>query len=166
MTSENRPMRRLWAPWRMQYIGGIEQNEECFLCEAAKCDEPAEDNLVVWKDDLALCIMNRYPYNNGHLLVAPLWHEAALEQLAADARLALFDGLVRTKGVLERVMSPDGFNIGLNLGRAGGAGIEDHLHFHIVPRWNGDTNFMPVVAATKVIPQSLTDLYGRLKDAL
>lgn len=166
MAGKNEPMERLWAPWRMQYIADIPESDGCFLCEAAACDEPGEENLVVWKDEVALCIMNRFPYNNGHLLVAPLSHEGDIDNLSREERAALMEGLVRTKAVLSAVMRPEGFNIGLNLGRSAGAGIEDHLHFHIVPRWNGDTNFMPVLADTKVIPQSLADLYGKLKSAL
>jgi len=166
LNRDNEPMGRLWAPWRMQYIDGIADSEGCFFCEAATCDEPGVENLVVWKNERALCIMNRFPYNNGHLLVAPLDHEGELEDLAPEVNEALLAGIVKTKRVLEKVMNPDGFNIGLNIGRAAGAGVEDHLHFHIVPRWNGDTNFMPVLAGTKVIPQSLADLYEKLRSAL
>ena len=150
----------------MQYIADIPASEGCFLCEAAACDAPGVENLVVWKDDLALCIMNRFPYNNGHLLVAPHSHEGDIDDLSPEERAGLMEGLVRTKAVLTAVMRPEGFNIGLNLGRSAGAGVADHLHFHIVPRWNGDTNFMPVLADTKVIPQALGDLYDKLRCAL
>jgi len=166
LNRNNEPMGRLWAPWRMQYIDGIADSEGCFFCEAAACEQGNVENLVVWKNEHALCIMNRFPYNNGHLLVAPVDHEGELEDLAPEVNEALLAGIVKTKRVLRKVMNPDGFNIGLNIGRAAGAGIEDHLHFHIVPRWTGDTNFMPVLAGTKVIPQSLADLYEKLQSAL
>ncbi|MCD6405554.1 MAG: HIT domain-containing protein [Planctomycetes bacterium] len=159
-------MKRLWAPWRMKYIEEIPKTDGCFLCEAAEAGEAGDENLVVWREDLALCVMNRYPYNNGHLLVAPCRHEGEIGSLCEEERAALFGGLVRAKDLLQKVMSPDGFNIGLNLGRVAGAGLESHLHFHVVPRWNGDTNFMPVLADTKVIPEALSDLCGKLKGAL
>jgi ATP adenylyltransferase len=149
----------------MSYIGRIEESRGCFLCEAAAVDELTAESLVLWKNDLALCIMNRFPYNNGHLMISPLRHTAELAELSCDERLAIFDGLVRTREAMAEVMTPDGFNVGLNIGRAAGAGVEDHMHFHIVPRWNGDTNFMPVFADVKVIPQALEDLWQRLKIA-
>ncbi len=159
-------MQRLWAPWRMTYIENIPRSEGCFLCEAAKTPDPCAENLVLWRDELALCIMNRYPYNNGHLLIAPCAHKADLADLSPEECTAVLEGLIKTKSAVSATMSPDGFNIGLNLGKSAGAGLEEHLHFHIVPRWQGDTNFMPVLGGTKVIPQSLADLYVTLKEAL
>jgi len=159
-------MERLWAPWRMKYIERVEDDEGCFLCEAARAAEPSAENLLVWKDELSLCIMNRFPYNNGHLLVAPLRHRGGLDALSAEERAGLMEGLLKTRRLLSEVMSPEGFNVGLNLGRASGAGLAEHLHFHIVPRWSGDTNYRPVVADTKVIPEALEDLHAKLRDAL
>ena len=146
----------------MAYIDQISRNKGCFLCDAARTGEPSAENLVLWRGDLALCIMNRYPYNNGHLLVAPRAHKADLADLSGDECLALLDALARMKKVLAEAMSPDGFNIGLNLGKAAGAGLEDHLHFHIVPRWQGDTNFMPVVGEVRVLPEALAATYAKL----
>ena len=157
-------MQRVWAPWRMAYIDNIPTTDGCFLCEFSD-QSICEGNLVVWKSDLVLCVMNRFPYNNGHLLVAPCAHKGEIEDLTPPERTALFDGLVDAKKLLDKVMCPDGFNVGLNIGRAAGAGLADHLHFHIVPRWGGDTNFMPVLADTKVIPQALCDLYAKLVEA-
>jgi len=159
-------MKRLWAPWRMTYINGIPKSTGCFLCEAAR--DPAGDlkNLVVWRSGKVFCIMNRFPYNNGHLMVAPLGHGGELAGLSVDERASLVEGLARSQALLEKVMKPDGFNMGLNVGKTAGAGVTDHLHVHIVPRWDGDTNFMPVLADTKVMPEALSDLYAKLKEAL
>lgn len=159
-------MKRLWAPWRMSYIEEIPTAEGCFFCEAAEARECSEENLVVFREELCHCMMNRFPYNNGHLLVAPNRHEGRLEDLTAAERAALFDCLVKAKELLGKVMQPDGYNVGLNLGRPAGAGVEDHLHFHIVPRWSGDTNFMPVFADVKIIPQALCQLHEKLRGAL
>ena len=159
-------MERLWAPWRMAYIDANDGSGGCFLCAAGARPENDSANLVVWRNENVLCIMNRFPYNNGHLMVAPLTHTGQLASLAERERLALFEGLVDAQALLQRVASPHGFNIGLNLGRAAGAGLADHLHFHVVPRWDGDTNFMPVLADTKVVPEALSDLYAKLKNAL
>ncbi len=175
----------IWAPWRLGYVAGQEPPAEhdpqrvklppgadpqCFLCRAAaegsaapQADPTADRrNLVVAHDPLCITILNRYPYNNGHLLVAPLRHRARLDELSADELLACQQALSWWTARLERLMRPDGFNIGLNLGRVAGAGVPGHLHWHLVPRWNGDTNFMPVVAGTKVIPQSLESLWELL----
>ncbi len=159
-------MERLWAPWRMTYINGDMCSGKCFICAAAGDPEADAANLVVWRNDLAICIMNRFPYNNGHLLVAPVRHGGEMGELDEAERSALFAGLVDSKALLERVMAPQGFNVGLNLGRTAGAGLVDHLHFHIVPRWDGDTNFMPVLGDTKVMPQALSDLYDKLVSQL
>ncbi|MBW3543490.1 MAG: HIT domain-containing protein [Planctomycetes bacterium] len=165
---------QLWAPWRLDYIAGdAEQSAEkrestdqgCFLCRYRDDDRDAA-NYLVSRSDHSLVVLNRYPYNNGHLLVAPRAHKAELADLGDDE---LLDGLRQVRRmveVLRRVLRADGFNVGLNLGHIAGAGLPGHLHWHIVPRWNGDTNFMPVLAQTKVIPQSLESLYDLLRDAL
>jgi ATP adenylyltransferase len=158
-------MERLWAPWRMMYIRGLDKSDGCFLCAAGRDSARDEENFVVWRGQEAFCIMNRFPYNNGHLLVAPYCHEATLSALTCQTRAALIEGLTAMQKLLERVLTPDGFNVGINLGRVAGAGVADHLHLHIVPRWDGDTNFMPVISDTKVVPQALSDLYAKLKAA-
>lgn len=150
----------------MQYIRGTKDKGTCFICDAFNDREHMEERLVLWIDGGTLCMMNRFPYNNGHLMVAPLTHDGALESLAPAERAALMEGVVKAKALLDKVLSPDGFNIGINLGAIAGAGVADHIHMHIVPRWNGDTNFMPVLSDTKIVPQALEDLYARLRAEL
>ncbi len=159
-------MERLWAPWRLQYIKNADKmNEEgCIFCDlpAANPDKDRE-HLILFRGERAFVIMNRFPYNNGHLMVVPYKHTGSLEQLSAEERLELMNLVERSVAVLSQAISPHGFNIGMNLGRIAGAGIDEHLHFHIVPRWNGDTNFMPVLADTKVISAALIETYDQLK---
>jgi len=140
-----------------------EEDAGCFLCRYAS-DESSHDrkNLVVARSERTITVLNRFPYNNGHLLVAPLSHKANLDELDADEHLELMLELTRVTKLIRDLMNPDGFNIGLNLGRVAGAGLPGHLHWHLVPRWNGDTNFMPVLADTKIIPQSLEALHALL----
>lgn len=155
----------LWAPWRLAYIKSPDRPAagECFLCLGR--DHPADDrnNLVLYRGQHVFVVLNRFPYNNGHLLVAPYAHKAHLSDLDDGELLECGQLLRELTGVLTRAMSPDGFNIGLNLGKVAGAGLPGHLHWHIVPRWNGDTNFMPVLGDVNVIPQSLDALYGLLQ---
>ena len=157
----------LWAPWRLAYIKSPDRPAagECFLCVGR--DHPAEDqnNLVLQRGRHAFVVLNRFPYNNGHLLVAPYAHKGQLCDLNDDELIECAQMLRDLTVRLTRAMSPDGFNIGLNLGKVAGAGLPGHLHWHIVPRWNGDTNFMPVLADVNVIPQSLAALYDLLKSA-
>lgn len=157
----DRPMERLWAPWRMDYILSDEK-DGCFICRALEEDRDRE-NLLVWREEHALCICNRYPYNNGHLLIAPLRHISDVTELS-EAELHAIMRLTQTAvQALRRLMHPDGFNIGMNLGKCAGAGLEEHVHQHIVPRWVGDTNFMPILSSTKIIPQALADFYDTFK---
>ncbi len=156
---------RLWAPWRLAYVTTTDEPKPdgCFLCRCR--DAPAEqdrENLVVARGTRTLTVLNRFPYNNGHLLVAPNAHKAGLEDLDDEEILEIAHELQRLTVLLRSVMQADGFNVGLNLGRAGGAGLPGHLHWHIVPRWDGDTNFMPVLGETRVIPQALDALYELL----
>ncbi len=159
-------MEHLWAPWRMEFIRK-EKTDGCFLCEAAAA-EPEGDrgNLVLHRCKLAFVIMNKFPYNNGHLLVAPFRHEGSFEKLIPDELAEIMALAQRWGRIIEKEMHAQGFNMGFNMGRAAGAGLVDHLHFHIVPRWVGDTNFMPVLAGAHVIPQALDELYDRLRDRL
>jgi ATP adenylyltransferase len=149
--------RALWAPWRMEYIGGPARSG-CPLCTAL-----AEDRLIVHRGELAFVIMNLYPYNNGHVMVAPIEHTDDLLGLADAVVLEMAELTRRVLRALDATEHPDGYNVGLNLGRAAGAGIQDHLHQHVVPRWNGDTNFMPVLAGSKVIGEALDQTLGKLK---
>jgi ATP adenylyltransferase len=137
----------------------------CFICQCAGSSDD-RNRLVVSRGRQTITILNRYPYNTGHLLVAPQHHHARLDQLADNVLLELARDLARTVGLLERVLRPEGFNVGLNLGRPAGAGLPDHLHWHVVPRWASDTNFMPVMAGVRIIPQSLDALWEALKAEL
>ncbi|MDD5170199.1 MAG: HIT domain-containing protein [Syntrophales bacterium] len=140
------------APWRMQYIKG-EKSGKCVLCanEDSKCKD-----YILKRGEKAFVMMNLYPYSTGHLMVIPLRHVGLVEELSTEERNELFDLVVTAVKVLKKVMKPDGLNIGINLGTAAGAGVEDHLHVHIVPRWNGDTNFMSVVGEVRVIPEDIS----------
>ena len=141
------------------------KEEGCIFCKAIQ-DDQDQKNLVLLRGEECFCILNKYPYNNGHLMIAPKMHKDDFPKLSNSEMLELLTLTRDMKKLLTQKMKPDGFNIGFNLGKAAGAGIEDHMHLHIVPRWNGDTNFMPVIAETKVIPQSLEDLYIELKNCL
>ena len=162
---------RLWAPWRLPYIQSADsesapvEHAGCFLCRYRDSEDDAE-NLVLWRGTHTICVLNRFPYNNGHLLVAPNEHKAGFDELDDDELLESQKQIACLTSVLTKTMNPDGFNVGLNLGRVAGAGLPGHLHWHIVPRWNGDTNFMPVIGDTKVIPQSLAELYRLLNSEL
>jgi len=162
-------MKQLWSPWRSQYIASLTHDglgDGCFLCAAAQAPpEKDADNLVVYRGPLSFVIMNRYPYNSGHLLIAPYRHVGDLTELAVHEAHGLIETVQEAIRVLHRTHAPHGFNIGTNLGRTAGAGLPDHVHVHIVPRWNGDTNFMPVLAETKVISEFLTEEQRKLTAA-
>jgi ATP adenylyltransferase len=161
-------LQRLWAPWRESYVTAPKTRAamlECFICSGLAGTEDRE-NLLVWRGSLATVFLNRFPYNNGHLLVAPRAHKAALADLTTAENVEIMETLTRMVSLLDDLMHPDGYNIGLNLGQVAGAGLPGHLHWHLVPRWNGDTNFMPVLADSKVIVQSLDALYGLLTERL
>jgi ATP adenylyltransferase len=154
-------MDQLWAPWRLSYVTAAKApkpQDPCFICQGL-ADTDDRKNLVALRTPLSTVFLNRFPYNNGHLLVAPRAHKGRLDELTSAELLETMETLRRLVGVLDAVMKPDGYNIGLNLGHTAGAGLPGHLHWHIVPRWNGDTNFMPVLADVKVIVQSLDALY-------
>ncbi len=156
--------RNLWAPWRMEYIGALnETGDDCFLCRYR--DRPAEDveQLVLWRRGEVMVVMNRFPYTGGHLLIAPTAHVGRLHDLSEPTTAEMMRSLRDCQDVLTEVLGPDGFNVGINLGRCAGAGLPGHLHMHIVPRWNGDTNFMSVLGDVRVIPQALSELYDQLR---
>jgi ATP adenylyltransferase len=154
---------RLWAPWRIPYIRGLEKNEECFLCHDLAHPEEEAEHLVVWRTGRSIVVLNRFPYNNGHLLIAPARHIADLSAAAEDEMLELVKLVREAQRALTLAIHPQGFNVGLNFGRGAGAGLPEHLHIHVVPRWDGDTNFMSVCSDTRVISQSLQDLLAELK---
>ncbi|WP_435010126.1 HIT family protein [Tundrisphaera lichenicola] len=161
-------MERLWAPWRAQYIKdasgrGPSADDGCFLCRGLAADQTLDRaNLLAWRGPHSAVFLNRYPYNNGHLLVAPLVHKGALGELSGPELAEPIETVRRLIGILDRMLRPEGYNVGLNLGKSAGAGLPGHLHWHVVPRWDGDTNFMPVLGQTKVIVESLDEFYDRL----
>jgi ATP adenylyltransferase len=162
------PTNNLWAPWRLAYVAKEappQPGDECFICRGLR-ESDDRRNLIVQRSDKSVVLLNKYPYNNGHLLVAPRSHKGRLDELQHDETAELMQSVRRMVLVLEKRLKCDGFNIGLNLGKAAGAGLPGHLHWHVVPRWNGDTNFMPVVADVKVIAQSLDALYDLLLEEL
>lgn len=161
------PKDRLWAPWRMQYVEANKDPSEQTGTGCIFCDFPAEDNdeknLIVHRGELAYVILNGYPYNNGHVMIVPFEHNAKFHALDSAARTEIGELTALSLTVLETVYNPGGFNVGINQGDAAGAGIAAHLHQHIVPRWVGDTNFMPVVADTRVLPEALAGSYEKIK---
>lgn len=153
-------MKRLWAPWRMDYIVNAKE-PGCFLCEAFQ-GEDDRGRLILHRGRVCAVVLNRYPYNSGHLMIAPYRHVGPLPELQPEERAEIMDLLAQSTEVLRKAYAPDGFNLGINLGEAAGAGLREHIHAHIVPRWNGDTNFMPVFGETKVLPQSLEETWDQL----
>jgi len=154
-------MEQIWAPWRIKYIE-MEKPRGCILCE-----KPGQNNdvpnYILYRGNKNFVIMNSYPYNPGHLMIAPYSHTASLDELTSEELHEHFEIVSRSIKVLRQVFNPGGFNLGINLGRIAGAGIEDHFHTHIVPRWQGDTNFMAVISDVRVIPEALSETYEKLK---
>ena len=158
-------MDKIWAPWRATYITKeVKEKKRCIFCRIFE-ERSDEKNYVVFRTKYSYTVLNIYPYNAGHALIVPNRHVNDLSKLKKDERNDLMDLLDETQALIQKVLKPQGFNIGINLGRSAGAGYPTHLHIHIVPRWRGDSNFMPVVANTKVISQSLRALYKELKHA-
>jgi len=155
-------MERIWSPWRMEYIRAArDEPEGCIFCDLPNLGDDAAARILA-RRPLAFAMLNTYPYNPGHLMVAPFRHTGELEGLSDDELLDVDRLLQASVRALREEMGPQGFNVGMNLGRAAGAGIPDHLHWHVVPRWGGDTNFMPVVGETRVLPELLEETYARL----
>jgi ATP adenylyltransferase len=153
----------LWTPWRREFIEGTqERSTDCFLCAASAAHDDKK-NLILRRADTVFVLLNLYPYNSGHLMVAPYVHTGDLPNLDAGIAADLMHTTQKAVDVLQRAYRPDAFNIGMNLGKSAGAGVPDHLHLHVVPRWEGDTNFMPIVANTKVLPEALDQTYDRLE---
>src|SRR5262249_50661776 len=157
------PVERLWTPWRRAFIEGAAGSSDggCFL-DASTWSGDDRANLVLFRAERVFVILNRYPYNIGHLMVAPYEHTGDLARLAPDIAGELMITVQKAVAALEAEYRPDAFNVGMNLGRSAGAGVPDHLHLHVVPRWSGDTNFMPVIGETKVLPETLDQTYDRL----
>jgi ATP adenylyltransferase len=155
--------KNLWAPWRIEYIKGLNEKSDCFVCDYIAATDKDEENLVLWRSEHCIVIFNRFPYNNGHLLICPVRHISDLESASDEEMLEMIKLTRDCQKVLSEAICPHGFNVGVNFGRCAGAGLPGHMHIHIVPRWDGDTNFMTVCAETDVISQGLTELFGQLK---
>lgn len=158
-------MKHLWAAWRMKYIDGAHKQSGCVFCNAL-AEQDGAGNLVVLRGEHSFVILNKYPYTSGHLMVAPLEHQSKLEDLSAPARAEMMELSARMMSVLRGIYQPQGFNFGANLGAAAGAGVPGHVHLHIVPRWNGDTNFMTTLGEVRVLPETLEETYRRVCEAL
>ena len=161
-------MDKLWSPWRSQYIDSFNDETKsggCVLCELAGKNAEDPHTLLVDKGELTYSVLNLYPYNNGHLMVVPLRHTSDFSSLTNEEKIEIMEKLQLADEALKKVSGPDGFNIGANLGKISGAGIHEHIHFHIVPRWSGDTNFMPVLGEVKVISQDLLETKSKLLKA-
>ncbi len=157
----------LHAPWRIEYIRSLDKPsapDACFICDAVKAstDDERRKRFVLWSTEHSIVIINLFPYTNGHLLISPKAHKAEMEMLSAQELADMQTQTVRAMKLLKRAMSPQGFNIGINLGRCAGAGLPGHVHQHLVPRWAGDTNFMSVVGEVRVVPQAMSQLYDEL----
>ncbi|MEM2095121.1 MAG: HIT domain-containing protein [Candidatus Caldarchaeum sp.] len=157
-------MDRLWAPWRMNYIKTAKETAECIFCEAAKTSDDAS-KYVVHRGEKSLIIMNLYPYNNGHLMVSPYRHIPSILEMDDNEMLDVMRLLKMAVVLVRKALNPEAFNIGVNIGKYAGAGIEDHIHFHVVPRWRGDTNFMTTLSNTRVLPETVDQTYKRLLEA-
>lgn len=156
-------MNKIWAPWRMQYIENVDKDDGCFMCDILTETEDRK-NLILYRGKEAYVVMNRYPYNSGHLMVIPNEHTKDIMSVSSSCRDEIMQLVAKSMKVLEEKMGSQGFNCGMNFGRIAGAGIEDHFHMHIVPRWSGDTNFFPVLGKTKSMPEYLEETYDRIVD--
>src|SRR4030066_359390 len=157
-------MNYIWSPWRMEYILSPKSGEGCIFCEGLKqVDGP--ENLIVYRGPKAFVILNRFPYTSGHLMIVPYEHKPSLELLETSSRADIMDLSARAIEVLNALYSPQGYNLGMNIGNAAGAGISEHVHLHVVPRWVGDTNFMSAVSQTRVLPELLEETYHRVREA-
>lgn len=160
-------MEILWSPWRSKYIESFKDeksDETCFICEAIEKVEEKKNRLVVFRTNFTIVLMNKFPYNAGHLLVSPIKHTSTLDSLDKDQLFDLISVVRFSIKVLDEAMKPHGYNVGINIGRVAGAGLPEHIHFHVIPRWNGDTSFISIVSDTKVISQSMEDIFEKLSN--
>ena len=157
-------MKRLWAPWRMEYILDEKKHGSCLFCDIS-LDKKGNDtkNLILYRGKNCFVVLNKYPYNNGHLMVVPYFHTPTFDGLDDDVLFDLMKTQKISVDIIKKAMNPDGFNLGLNFGKVAGAGMESHMHLHIVPRWTGDTDSMPIIAETRVMPQHLKKSYNKLR---
>ena len=164
-------MKRLWAPWRMEYILDEHKGKSCLFCDFSKLEKKKvnkardRENLILYRSRECFVILNRYPYNSGHLMVIPYFHTPTFDGLSDDTLFDLIKTVDGSVKILREVLNPDGFNMGLNFGKVAGAGMESHMHIHVVPRWTGDTDSMPIIAETRVMPEHLKKTYSKLYKA-
>lgn len=157
-------MKRLWAPWRMEYILDENKLKSCLFCGISKADKKNDSkNLILYRSKHCFVVLNKYPYNNGHLMVVPYFHTSSFDGLSDDVLLDMTITVRKSVDILKKAFNPDGFNLGLNFGKVAGAGMESHMHKHIVPRWTGDTDSMPIISETRVMPEHLKKTYNRLR---
>lgn len=160
-------MKILWSPWRSKYIESFKDEKSdvtCFICEAIVKIEEAKERLVVFRTNHSIVLMNKFPYNAGHLLVSPIKHTSGLDNLNNEELFDLISVVRFSIRVLNDAMKPHGFNVGINIGRVAGAGLPEHIHFHVIPRWNGDTSFISLISDTKVISQSMEEIHSKLSE--
>jgi len=161
-------MKRLWAPWRMEYILDDTKHDVCLFCDVSKKDKNRVNktrdrkNLILHRGKKSFIMLNKYPYNSGHVMVVPYFHTSTFEGLSDDVLFELIKNVEQSTRILKEVLNPDGFNMGLNFGKVAGAGMESHMHIHVVPRWTGDTDSMPIIAETRVMPEHLRKTYNKL----
>ena len=161
-------MKKLWAPWRMEYILDEHKHDSCLFCDVSKTDNKRvsksrdRKNFILHRGEHCFIILNRYPYNSGHLMVVPYFHTPTFDGLSDDVLFDLITTVNKSVSILGAVLSPDGFNMGLNFGKVAGAGMESHMHIHVVPRWTGDTDSMPIIAETRVMPEHLKKTYDKI----
>jgi len=164
-------MKRLWAPWRMEYILDDNKHDSCLFCDVSKKEKTSTNktrdkkNLILHRSKKCFIMLNKYPYNSGHLMVIPYFHTSSFDGLDDDVLFDLIKNMERSTGILKQVLNPDGFNMGLNFGKVAGAGMESHMHIHVVPRWTGDTDSMPIISETRVMPEHLMKTYNKLVKA-
>jgi ATP adenylyltransferase len=157
-------MKRLWAPWRMEYILSEDKHKSCLFCDVLNVGEKGDSrNMILYRGKSCFVILNRYPYNSGHLMVVPNFHTPTFDGLSDKVLFEFIKTIDKSVTVMKKALGPDGFNMGLNFGKVAGAGMEQHMHFHIVPRWNGDTDSMPIISETRVMPEHLKTTFKKLK---
>lgn len=161
-------MKRLWAPWRMEYILDKNKHDSCLFCDVSRQDKNKPNksrdkkNLILHRGKHCFVILNRYPYNSGHLMVVPYFHTPTFDGLSDEILFDIIKTVDKSVRILKDVLNPDGFNMGLNFGKVAGAGMESHMHMHVVPRWTGDTDSMPIIAETRIMPEHLEKTYNKL----
>ncbi|GBE05551.1 MAG TPA: HIT domain-containing protein [Nitrospirae bacterium] len=159
-------MKRLWAPWRMEYILDEKKHDSCLFCDISRAAKTRDKkNLILFRGGNCFVVLNRYPYNSGHLMVVPYFHTPTFEGLSDKTLFDFIKTIDKSVAVLKNVLAPDGFNMGLNFGKVAGAGMEQHMHFHVVPRWTGDTDSMPIISETRVMPEHIVKTYAKLRKA-